>query len=211
MVGATLFFPITQPMTRQPHPTPLPSLFHSLFLALLLLPAVTVLGCGGSTPEAEEPETQSAEGEGDGLDGDLDDWDDDMPTTAGTEYTGSAIEQLGITGPDTPWAEMGAEEREFYMIGKVLPIMHEVFARHDPQRYEGFSCETCHGDTMREVNYAMPAGSIYRLPEPGSSGWRAMEATQADAVRFMQEEVTPTMGTLLGEDDYTCFHCHTRR
>jgi hypothetical protein len=106
---------------------------------------------------------------------------------------------------------MSAEDREFYMIGKVLPIMHELFARHDAQRYGGFSCESCHGENMRDVNYEMPVSTIFRLPEPGSSGWRAMEATQADAVRFMQEEVTPTMGTLLGQDDYTCFHCHTRR
>ncbi|MBK8588223.1 MAG: hypothetical protein IPN77_03655, partial [Sandaracinaceae bacterium] len=139
-----------------------------------------------------------------------DDWGDE-PETAGTEYTGSAIEQLGISGPDTPWAEMSAEDREFYMIGKVLPIMHELFARHDAQEYSGFSCESCHGSNMREVSYAMPVATIYRLPEPGSSGWRAMEAAQAEAVRFMRDEVTPTMGTLLGMDDYTCFHCHTRR
>lgn len=140
-----------------------------------------------------------------------DDWGDEVPETAGTEYTGSAIETLGITGPDTPWTDMSEEDREFYMIGKVLPIMHELFARHDAQRYDGFSCETCHGNNMREVHFEMPVATIFRLPEPGSPGWSAMEATQGEAVRFMRDEVTPTMGTLLGMDDYTCFHCHTRR
>lgn len=179
-------------------------------LALAWTP--TLSGCAGSGPEPAEPDTEATpdDGEaGDGLGGD--DWDEDPPETAGTEYTGSAIEQLGISGPETPWADMSAEDREFYMIGKVLPIMHEIFARHDAEEYDGFTCDSCHGANMREVNYAMPTATIYRLPEPGSSGWRAMEATQGEAVRFMSEEVTPTMGTLLGIEDYTCFHCHTRR
>lgn len=176
---------------------------HARSLSLgVLLAACGMVGCGGSSAATTvEPSSQAAP----------DDWDDDMPDTTGTTYTGSAIETLGITGPDTPWATMSAEEREFYMIGKVLPIMHEVFTRHDAQKYEGFSCETCHGDNMREVRFAMPDASIFRLPEPGSRGWAAMEATQGDAVRFMRDEVTPTMGTLLGIEDYTCFHCHTQR
>ncbi|MBK6579455.1 MAG: hypothetical protein IPG17_25360 [Sandaracinaceae bacterium] len=85
---------------------------------------------------------------------------------------------------------MSAEDREFYMIGKVLPSCTSLFARHDAQEYSGFSCESCHGTNMREVSYAMPVATIYRLPEPGSSGWRAMEATQGEAVRFMRDEVT---------------------
>ncbi|MCA9533943.1 MAG: hypothetical protein KC593_09695 [Myxococcales bacterium] len=170
-------------------------------LALLALCAgASLIGCGGSGAAAAEPDSESD-----------DDWGDEVPETAGTEYTGSAIETLGITGPDTPWADMSEEDREFYMIGKVLPIMHELFARHDAQRYDGFSCETCHGNNMREVHFEMPVATIFRLPEPGSPGWSAMEATQGEAVRFMRDEVTPTMGTLLGMDDYTCFHCHTRR
>ncbi|MCA9574873.1 MAG: hypothetical protein R3B40_04195 [Polyangiales bacterium] len=160
-------------------------------------------GCAGSSGSTGDTSEQASE--------DDDDWGDEVPENTGTEYHGSAIEALGITGPDTPWADMNEEEREFYMIGKVLPIMHELFARHDPQEYQGFSCETCHGTNMREVHFEMPVATIFRLPEPGSSGWAAMEATQGDAVRFMRDEVTPTMGTLLGMEDYTCFHCHTRR
>jgi hypothetical protein len=172
-------------------------------LVLLALASSFALGgCGGSASAG----AAQTDGEADD-----DDWDDDMPDTAGTEYTGSAIETLGITGPDTPWADMSEEDREFYMIGKVLPIMHELFARHDAQEYEGFSCESCHGANMREVHFETPVATIFRLPEPGSQAWSVMEATQGDAVRFMRDEVTPTMGTLLGVDDYSCFHCHARR
>ena len=188
----------------------LPALCSRAFLMLALALTPALVGCGGSGPEPSEPEAEATTPEGEGTTEEEDDWGDE-PETAGTEYTGSAIEQLGISGPETPWADMSAEDREFYMIGKVLPIMHELFARHDAQEYSGFSCESCHGSNMREVSYAMPVATIYRLPEPGSSGWRAMEAAQAEAVRFMRDEVTPTMGTLLGMDDYTCFHCHTRR
>ena len=182
---------------------------RALFFALL---TAIALGCGGTQTDAEEPgESAGAEGEGGSSEDDgWEDWDDE-PGSAGTEYTGSAIEQLGISGPDTPWEEMNDEEKEWYMVGRVLPIMHEIFARQDAERYHGFSCESCHGDDMREVHYEMPSGSFYRLPEPGSSGWTAMERTFPEQVRFMREEVTPTMGTLLGIEDYTCFHCHTRR
>ena len=183
---------------------PTPDCRWALSLFVLLL-----MACSPAEPTGEGEGGEGSAG-AEQADDDLD-WDDDEDIEAGTEYTASAIEQLGISPPDQPWAEMSAEEKEFYMIGRVLPIMHEIFARHDPQRYEGFSCESCHGNDMREVNYVMPAGSIFSLPEPGSQAWNVMEATQGEAVRFMQEEVTPTMGTLLGADDYTCFHCHTRR
>ena len=123
----------------------------------------------------------------------------------------SAIEALGISGPDQPWAEMSHEDREWYMVGKVLPIMKELFAEHDEERYAGsYGCETCHGENMQEVEYEMPPASSYKVPAPGSEAWTSMEGIFGDTVTFMKETVTPTMGTLLGKDDYTCFHCHPR-
>lgn len=189
----------------------------ALILTLFLL---ITTACGGSTGEgAVEPtgdDTSHTEGTGD-ADEDEDwlegDWDDDAPE-GGTEYRGSAIEHLGVSPPPTPWAEMSAQDREFYMIGRVLPITHELFSNHDASRYgEAFTCTTCHGENGEEEGYEMPTASIMRLGEPGSPAWGGMEATMADTVRFMREEVTPTMGTLLGAEEgtYSCFHCHMRQ
>ena len=137
-----------------------------------------------------------------------DDWgDDDVPTV---ESHHGAADALGVTGPDKPWEEMTHEEQEWYMIGKVLPIMKDLFSAHDGERWapSDYGCQTCHGDNAAEVEYAMPAGNQYRVPEPGTPAWQNMERIFPDMVTFMAEEVTPTMGTLLGIENYTCHHCH---
>jgi hypothetical protein len=123
-------------------------------------------------------------------------------------HHGGAIETLGITPPETPWSEMDAFEREMYMVGKVMPIMHELFAREDAARYAAMECESCHGDDMREVSYAMPSKQLFRLPKQETAAWSNMERDFGPMVEFMRETVTPVMGTLLGEGDYTCGHCH---
>lgn len=125
-------------------------------------------------------------------------------------HHGGAIEALGITPPETPWATMDAFEREMYMVGKVMPIMHELFAGHDPTRYAEMECQHCHGERMREVSFAMPSPELYRLPAEGSAAWANMERDFGPAVEFMRETVTPTMGTLLGQAEYTCGHCHVQ-
>ena len=43
----------------------------------------------------------------------------------------SAMDAMGLTPPDAPWEEMSFADKEFYMIGKVNPIMQELFARYD--------------------------------------------------------------------------------
>lgn len=123
-------------------------------------------------------------------------------------HHGGAIETLGITPPETPWAEMDAFEREMYMVGKVMPIMHELFSGYDRARFDAMGCESCHGERMREVDFAMPSPELYRVPRPGTPAWAAMERDFGPMVEFMASTVTPVMGTLLGEADYTCGHCH---
>jgi len=120
----------------------------------------------------------------------------------------SAIDAMGITPPDSPWEEMSVADREFYMIGKVNPIMKELFAAHDAEEFEDFDCVDCHGEEMREINFKMPAPSMYIVPPEGTPGHRGMLSTFPDEVKFMQEVVTPSMGKLLGIQNYTCAGCH---
>lgn len=120
----------------------------------------------------------------------------------------SAIDAMGITPPESPWEEMSVADKEFYMIGKVNPIMKELFAAHDADEFEDFDCVDCHGEEMREIDFKMPAPSMYIVPPAGTPGHRGMLSTFPDQVKFMQEVVTPSMGKLLGIEDYTCAGCH---
>lgn len=176
---------------------------HGLRLVSSLLLALSFsISCNGSGEATESESTSGAEDE-------WGDWEDE-PSEPTVESHEGAIERIGISGPDKPWGEMTHDEQEWYMIGKVLPIMKEVFARHDPQRWApaSYGCETCHGPDMREVEYRMPASNQYRVPERGTPAWDSMVRIFPDVVRFMEEDVTPTMGTLLGIENYTCTHCH---
>ncbi|MEM7434482.1 MAG: hypothetical protein AAF436_04955 [Myxococcota bacterium] len=130
-------------------------------------------------------------------------------TAAGSSGKMSAIEAFGgLTPPDAPWSEMSFADREFYMVGKVNPIMQEIFERHDAEEYAGFDCVDCHGEEMREIKFSMPAPSMYIVPPEGTPGHRGMMATFPETVKFMEETVTPAMGKLLGVDNFTCAGCH---
>ncbi|MEM9069905.1 MAG: hypothetical protein AAGE52_15440 [Myxococcota bacterium] len=165
---------------------------------------VGFLACNGSSSSSET--TSGSEDTED--DWDSDDWGDDPAPTVESHH--GAIESIGISGPDTPWEDMSFQEREWYMIGKVLPIMKELFAQYDDSRWAPaeYGCATCHGETGAEDNYAMPHGSQYRVPEPGTPAWENMERIFPEVVTFMKDTVTPTVGTLLGIENYTCNHCH---
>ena len=129
-------------------------------------------------------------------------------TAAGTILKSSAIAAFGLTPPDEPWAGMSFEDKEFYMIGKVNPVMKEIFERHDLEEYEGFDCVDCHGEEMEEIKFKMPAPSMYIVPPEGTPGHRGMLATFPETVKFMEETVTPAMGKLLGIENFTCAGCH---
>ena len=128
--------------------------------------------------------------------------------TTGSTGKVSAIEAMGVTPPDSPWEEMSVADKEFYMIGKVNPIMKEMFAAHDAEEFAGFDCVDCHGEEMREIDFKMPAPSMYIVPPEGTPGHRGMMSTFPETVKFMEETVTPAMGKLLGVEDFTCAGCH---
>lgn len=130
------------------------------------------------------------------------------PQDSGSTGKVSAIDAMGITPPDSPWEEMSVADKEFYMIGKVNPIMKELFVAHDAEEFGDFDCVDCHGEEMREINFKMPAPSMYIVPPEGTPGHRGMLSTFPEEVEFMAEVVTPSMGKLLGIENYTCAGCH---
>ena len=98
-----------------------------------------------------------------------------------------------------------------------VEMMHISMPRYDAERFGTTTCALCHGDNAEEVHYEMPSPQLPRLPAPGSPQWTQMQGGPAYA--FMNDVVTPTMATLIGEERYSqehpdgfgCFGCHTQR
>lgn len=103
------------------------------------------------------------------------------------------------------------------MVREVLPRMSALFAAYDGERYAEFECATCHGEDARERDFAMPNPSILPLHPTGSAGQHQTVRDHPEGVRFMYNQVLPTMQALLGASafdeatgaGFTCFACHT--
>jgi hypothetical protein len=133
--------------------------------------------------------------------------------------TDGAIGALGLTGPDKPWADMNYEEREWYMIGKVHPLMRQVFQTLDKDKYEGlkFECEPCHGPDPKARKYKMPSEHLSPVPPFDSKEYADMRG--ARIVKFMEQRVTPVMSSIMGmpiydpktKEGYSCYSCHPQQ
>jgi hypothetical protein len=177
---------------------------HGWRAALL---ALLVLGCGGSSAEPEEETVSTA--------GDEDDLDFEIPEeTEGGDAPGaqSAIALLGIHPPETPWAQMSHEEKEWDMIGRYQPIMNELFREQDAERWPNIGCEACHGDDADARGYEMPPPDRLAVPRSGTPEYAAFTAEHdPETIRFFEEEVVDVGGRLLGmEANFNCGWCHPR-
>ena len=139
-------------------------------------------------------------------------WEEDgstAPHAAGRRSHGSAIEILGgIQPPPTPWAEMSYDQREFLMVGVILPITDEMITDFDAPRGETFGCQNCHGSDMRERHFQMPSTQRMPIPAAGTPAYDMVRSSFPDIVDFMEERFTEDVGTLLGVDSFTCNSCH---
>lgn len=134
---------------------------------------------------------------------------------AATAAGGEQPAQRGDTvEPEIDWASAGRDARVMHMTFGVLVDMADLFQSFDSGRYVSFTCTTCHGADMVEVDFKMP-NTLYpldpdNLPSPGSHDPR-----EAAYARFMSDVVTPRMGALLGDKSFAgndgCFRCHAAR
>lgn len=167
---------------------------------------VLILACGGSgqtkskTSEGASESPQSS-------------WEPPPLPTDG------AIGQLGLTPPDKPWEQMTYDEKEWYMIGKVHPIMRQVFQTYDHDKYDGlkFECEPCHGPDAKAKKYKMPSDHLSPVPPFDSQEYADMRG--ARIVKFMEQRVTPVMSAIMGmeiydpktKEGYSCYSCHPQQ
>lgn len=175
----------------------------------LLVSGLAMVGCGAQKPASAENVTKSEVVESAPAPAyEPPAWPTEKP----------AFKTLGLTGPDKPWDEMNYEEKEWYMVGKVHPVMREVFQTHNEAKYEGekFECVPCHDEDPAR-KYKMPNPKLSAVPEYGSEDWKAMEG--ARIVQFMAHRVTPAMADLLGKpkfdpatgEGYSCTACHPKQ
>lgn len=199
-----------------------PTLFVSLVLVLAACgggSSSSGSGSGsGSGSSGSGSETPVASGEDEGFD-DMGATTSETPIDHGSQ---SPHELIGVNPPPTPWANMNAEEREWYMVGVFLPIEGESFQRWahtttEPTRFDQFECEHCHGENGRELHFAMPSRVLPPLAAPGTPQWESM--SHGPAYAFMHDTVVPECATMLGmtaETDpgrggagsFGCFNCH---
>ena len=136
------------------------------------------------------------------------------PATA-TETTEPARDDVEPGAPGVPWAEKTFKQRQEFMGITFMPAMKTSFKAHDEAAFQGFKCQTCHGDDMKERNFEMPSDSIYPLPKENTIE-AAMEYDE-EITKFMVEKVVPEAAALIGEEPYDpatgqghfgCFECH---
>jgi hypothetical protein len=139
-------------------------------------------------------------------------------TTSSSAATGGTEPaHVEPTPPERPWAELSDAERRAHMARHVVPVMSELFAGYDADRFADVSCTTCHGEGAAERGFAMPNPDILPLYPTGTVGQYQAVERYPEGVRFMYSRVVPAMQTLLGAaefdpatgEGFTCFACHT--
>ena len=135
-----------------------------------------------------------------------------MPDDATVDLgSGKALPEVSMK-----WADMTDEQKYKFMESDIMPAMSLLFSTYDHDRYGKMTCETCHGPNPKQRKFAMPNADLPKL-DP-SNGFQAWQEKSPKAVKFMAEDVTPSMARLLSMPSFDpktgqgfgCMACHTR-
>lgn len=152
--------------------------------------ALVFVGCGGSQPPAEA-----------------------APPAA--EPAPAAAEPAAAPMPEA-FHDMNRDQRMMFMKETVLPKMQAQFQAFDAKKYAEFSCATCHGSGAKDSTFKMPNPELPKLPST-PEGFKALGEKNPAMMKFMGEQVKPTMQQLLHEEPFDpatgkgfgCMECHT--
>jgi hypothetical protein len=142
---------------------------------------------------------------------------DATPATPAAPDTGAENPAQAETEPGAPgvkWADKSFKQRQEYMGITFLKAQKTMFKAHDEAEFSGFKCQTCHGDDMKQTNFAMPSDSLFPLNAKDPVG-AAMEYDE-EITKFMIEQVVPESAKLLDMEPFNpetgegfgCFGCH---
>jgi hypothetical protein len=118
------------------------------------------------------------------------------------------------------WDKMDARQKGKYMKTTVLPQMKKLFIAFDKKEFAKMTCQTCHGQKAQDVKFKMPSAELPKLPQPtDAAGFKALHEKKPEVVKFMGEQVKPTMAKLLGKTEWTpqtpdgfgCYACHGKQ
>lgn len=135
---------------------------------------------------------------------------------AGGEAAAADGEKTEPGAPGVAWSDKSFKQRQEYMGIVFLKAMKKSFKAHDEASFSGFKCQTCHGDDMKEKNFAMPTDSLLPL-DANKPVEMAMEFDE-EITKFMIEQVVPESAKLLDMEPYNpetgqgfgCFGCHPK-
>ncbi len=96
----------------------------------------------------------------------------------------------------------------------ILPKMQAEFQAFDAKKFDKFSCTTCHGERLKQGNFAMPNPDLPKLSF--TDGFKKHMTAKPDMTKFMMSKVEPDMAGLLGLKPYDpatkqgfgCMGCH---
>lgn len=135
------------------------------------------------------------------------------PTTTTTPATGGegAGSAAVVVLPDVPFDKLDPAQKAEFMKQKVLPAMEPIFKNHDAKKYGEFGCQTCHGAGVEKGELKMPNPKLPVLD------FKDMSKFKPEDLKWMGEEVKPTMAKILGVPEHTkenangfgCLECHT--
>ncbi|MBN2344176.1 MAG: hypothetical protein JXX29_21445 [Deltaproteobacteria bacterium] len=153
-----------------------------------ILGAILIWGCGASSS------TSGGAGSSDG---------------ASDEEAAQEVDPTA-TSDDVPFKDMAFGERKMFMKDVVMPGMKPLFAKGHPD----FSCASCHGDNMADVNFEMP-NTLAPL-NPAAMPFESDDEKIRQAAAYMKDTIVPTMAGLLREEPFNpetkqgfgCFECH---
>lgn len=138
---------------------------------------------------------------------------DATPDASGT-VAASGADDIEPGAPGVKWADKAFQQRQEFMGITFLKAQKKTFKSYDEAQFSGFKCQTCHGDDMKDTNFAMPSDSLFPLNGKDPVG-AAMEYDK-EITTFMLEQVLPESAKLLDMEPYnpetgkgfSCFACH---
>jgi hypothetical protein len=172
---------------------------------LSLIAALGLAACGGAEPTgATTPAPASP-----------------APTAAAPSATSTAEPSTPAPGasPATPAAPPPAgafstftnEQKLQHMKTVIKPTMGKLFTAFDPKDFADFGCATCHGEKKEDTHKVLPKLTL------SGDGFKKLSTAKPAIMKFMAEQVTPTMATAMGEKPFDpvthkgfgCGGCHT--
>ncbi|MCP4870150.1 MAG: hypothetical protein GY898_15690 [Proteobacteria bacterium] len=109
-----------------------------------------------------------------------------------------------------PWEQLNFEEREEFMTWVFSPTMEDLFLAEDPALYDGFECETCHGD---DPHYEMPAVDVIDpLTLDDVPVDSIDDPERLEVALWMEETILPAMADMFEQEmnleGASCLDCH---